>query len=72
MSLTIPQIIMLNHAAHVSHERSEARWKAKQAKENGAPQAAPGPINPHKAPDFSTMKSEEIVSYVNPPAGFWK
>jgi hypothetical protein len=69
MSLTIPQIIMLNHAAHVSHERNEAHWAAKRDTD-GAPKAAPGPKT--KVPDFANMTSEAIVASANPPAGFWK
>lgn len=65
MSLTLPQIIMLNHSAWVNHERSQAKFEAKQKKEGKQGPAPKGAVvNQHQPPDFSTMNSEAIVSYI--------
>jgi len=42
MHLTLPQLIMLNHAAHIAYINSEKRADARH-KEGGTPDATPGP-----------------------------
>lgn len=70
-SLTMPQIIMWNHAAFVNKERSDIRWDMKRAREEKSEGKTkpdrPSPRNASSAaPDFDSMTATEIVKYVVP------
>lgn len=65
MSLTLPQIIMLNHAAWVNQEQGKKRYEAKQRREkkaDGKPLTMSDIVVDGKPMD--EMTSEEIAQHV--------
>jgi hypothetical protein len=68
MSLTMPQIVMLNHAAYVNRTNSERRYEAERERDDklkGREPRNPTSSDSHLfKPDFSKMNSDEIVGYV--------
>lgn len=62
MQLTLPQIILLNHASYVNRENSERKYEAeKEAKENGTFET---PELRGARQRVGEMNSEDLVGYV--------
>lgn len=62
MKLTLPQIILLNHACYVNRENAERKFDAEQAaKEDGNYETAAMKVDRERVGD---MKSEDLVGYV--------
>lgn len=62
MRMTMPQIIMLNHASSINYKRSEARSKAKA--NNDKPEDESKQIV-YKGKKIEELTSEEMVSYMS-------
>jgi hypothetical protein len=74
MRLTVPQILMLNHASWVNNKRSEIRFEIEREFKDKKGEGGDKKKKKHAGykvvddggprPDFKNMKSEEIVKYV--------
>jgi hypothetical protein len=60
MSLTLPQIILYNHASHVNHTNAERRYEAKNKKEDKG-EENPVVLNGKRADELS---GDEMMSYL--------
>lgn len=58
LRLTLPQMIMVNHAAHVNHLRVEARVKSKQVARDKESQMWHGK-------HISELNTDEYLSYLS-------
>lgn len=70
MRLTLPQIILLNHAAWANQERSDRRFKAKQKREEKNKSDSPSLKADELVINGKTMdemSSDEIAAHVNIP-----
>ncbi len=69
MSLTLPQIFMLNDGSDVNHKRAEEHYEWKKKTEEQAKARAPkteaDPIVPEFGKRFSELNSDEVAAYNN-------
>jgi hypothetical protein len=64
MSLTLNQIIMMNHAAWFNHEQGERRWQAKKKREEKAQGSSVNAGAFSGEVDFDNMTAEQVANYV--------
>jgi hypothetical protein len=73
MSMTVPQIIILNHAAYVNSQRSDERAKRKRDKEDKAAEEQrqldeDDPVV-YMGKRLSQLNSDEMMRYYNQDIG---
>lgn len=62
MNLTLPQMIMLNHASWVNHENSERRFKAKRKWEESTNR-----LESQQQDALDKMSPQELSAYLSAP-----
>ena len=65
MKLTVPQLVLLNHAAWVNRERSQRRFDAKREweKQEEGQEPAPKSVQDAGSPELKNMDSKQWKHY---------
>jgi hypothetical protein len=65
MALTVPQVILLNHAAWVNHENHDRRMKAKESKKKKAANEIEKDPEVLEGKKMSELEPAELSAYLS-------